>query len=41
MVTVVSDTVELVRAASSTYVKGVISDLGGPGLAVAALHPVV
>lgn len=36
-VTVVSDTVELVRAASSAYVKGGIADLGGPGLPAAAL----
>ena len=35
--TVLSQTVEVVRAASSAYVKGVMLDLGGPGLPAAAL----
>lgn len=36
-VTVVTETAELVRAASSANMKGVISDLGEPGLPAAAL----
>lgn len=37
LVTAVTATAELVRAASSANVKGVISDLGEPGLPTAAL----
>lgn len=36
-VTVVTETAELVRPASSATMKGVISDLGEPGLPAAAL----